>query len=101
MSETEPKIIPWWERDEELQAIAKKCDALFTYAGHTRPMCHCQDEGAIEEVYHVCPAHPPKSLTHMRAIVKHVQREAYERGIGDSLSKMREKMKEVWEERDK
>jgi hypothetical protein len=78
MSETEPKIIPfvpWWERDEELQAIAKKCDALFTYAGHTRPMCHCQDEGAIEE--------------------------AYERGVSETISKMREKMKEVWEERDK
>jgi hypothetical protein len=93
---SEKTFVPWWDQDEELKKLAEKCDEPFTYGGHTRPLCYCQDEGAIEEVYHICPAHPPESLTHMRAIVKWQTKEAYDRGKRDALEKIEEKIKEVW-----
>lgn len=91
-------IIPWWERDEELKKIAEKYDNSSQNESKEISCC-CQDEGVEMATYYICPVHPPQSLTHMRAIIKFREKEAYIRGIEHAYSKMRDKMKEIWEER--
>lgn len=85
---TTEKITYWWEEDEQLKKIAEKYD--------NSGCCCCRDEGVEETVYYICATCPPRSLTHMRAIVKHAMKIAEEHGKREVLEAIQEKMDEVW-----
>lgn len=78
----------WWEHDQELMALEEK------FLLEENQKCYCQDEGASESVYGVCPIHPPKSQSHMRALVKFYAKEAYEAGQRDVYQKIGEFLRE-------
>lgn len=88
----EETFVPWWDRDEDLKRVAEKYDSSGS--------CCCRDEGVEETVYYICPVCRPQSLTHMRAIVKHAMKIAYDHGKRDALEKIEEKIKEVWNDKE-
>jgi len=80
------EIVGWWEKDEELKEIAKI---------DSERVCYCMDEGSEEYSYYICPEHPPKSLTHMRALIKMAMKIAYVRGKDDACEKLQKSLKDI------